>query len=144
MGWNYRLSDIHAALGNSQLNKLTSTVAHRQRLRNRYLEELHSSSIQFQTINEETLSSNHLMIAQFETCVQRNQVYNALKAAGIGSSFHYIPVYRHPIHSSLGNPKDFPIMEHYYATALTLPLHVKLSESDIIKAANIVKEALIL
>jgi len=144
MGWNYRLSDIHAALGNSQLNKLTSTVAHRQQLRDRYLEELHSSSIQFQTIEEETLSSNHLMIAQFETCVQRNQVYKALKAAGIGSSFHYIPVYRHPIHSSLGNPEDFPIMEHYYATALTLPLHVKLSESDIIKAATIIKGALIL
>jgi len=144
MGWNYRLSDIHAALGNSQLRKLTSTVAYRQRLRNRYLEELHSSPIRFQTIEKETLSSNHLMIAQFETCSKRNAVYTALKAAGIGSSFHYIPVYRHPIHITLGHPRDFPVMEHYYQTALTLPLHVKLTEPDIIKVATIIREALIL
>jgi len=144
MGWNYRMSDIHAALGNSQLNRLASTVAYRQQLRNRYVEELDSSSIKFQTIEEETLSSNHLMIAQFETHAKRNAVYKALKTAGIGSSFHYIPVYRHPIHRTLGNPIDFPVMEHYYATALTLPLHVKLTESDITSVASIVKEVLTL
>ena len=144
MGWNYRLSDIHAALGNSQLNKLTPTVDYRQRLRNTYLDELHSSSVKFQTIEEETRSSNHLMIAQFDTCAKRNAVHKALKSAGISSSFHYIPVYRHPIHKTLGNPAEFPVMEHYYATALTLPLHVKLTESDIIKVVAVIKEVLAL
>jgi UDP-4-amino-4,6-dideoxy-N-acetyl-beta-L-altrosamine transaminase len=142
LGWNYRLSDIHAALGNSQLKKLKSTVEYRQFLREIYLEQLDSEPVKFQKIEDESLSSNHLLVVQFETSLKRNAVYNALKAQGIASNFHYIPIYRQPLHHSIGNPTKFPVMEKYYATGLSLPLHVKLTETEILQVTSVIKEVL--
>jgi len=142
LGWNYRLSDIHAALGNSQLLKIRVLTKKREELRHIYEAELASFPIQFQTTDQRSASSNHLLVARFTNTSTRNKVHDHLRQLNIATSFHYIPIYRHPYHRSLGDALNFPVMEHYYSTGLTLPLHCKLTKSDVIDVVKSIQEVL--
>lgn len=140
LGFNYRLSDIHAALGRSQLTQLDNFVTARVALAKRYNELLAELPITLPIMDES--SSWHLYTIELQTH-DRKKVFNALRAGGVGVNVHYIPIHYHPYYRSLGfEPGMFPNAEKYYASAITLPLYPTLSFEDQDKVIKQLSEAL--
>ena len=127
LGFNYRMTDIHAALGLSQMKRLDQFVQRRHDLFERYSRLLEGFSIWLPKESSQSTSAHHLYVVRIfpdDPAPPRRIVFEALKAAGIGVNVHYIPVHLHPYYHSLGfRPGQFPVAEHYYAGALTLPLY---------------------
>jgi UDP-4-amino-4,6-dideoxy-N-acetyl-beta-L-altrosamine transaminase len=125
LGLNYRLSDIHAALGRSQLTQLDNFISARIELAKRYNDLLAPLPIALPIMDES--SSWHIYTIELRKH-NRKQVFNALRAKGIGVNVHYIPIHYHPYYKSLGfEPGMFPNAEGYYANTITLPLYPTLS-----------------
>ena len=128
LGYNYRLTDLQAALGASQLRRLEPFLARRRELAARYDRLLADLPVTRPWQHADGISAWHLYVIQVEN---RRKVYDALRAAGIGVSVHYIPVHLQPHYRKMGfKPGDFPNAEAYYARALTLPLFPRMSDLD--------------
>jgi UDP-4-amino-4,6-dideoxy-N-acetyl-beta-L-altrosamine transaminase len=132
LGYNYRMTDIQAALGTAQLRRLDEFLARRQLLARRYDKLLSGLAIGTQAVAPTSRSSNHLYPVRIVgPNVDRRQVFDRLRSAGIGVNVHYIPVHTQPYYNALGFKRgDFPEAEKYYAQAISLPLHFELTESD--------------
>ena len=150
LGYNYRLSDLHAALGLSQLGKLDGFIARRRRLAQRY-DAAFANSDAVGPLQAEpswrARSAHHLytVAVNFETAgTDRRTVMNSLRAGGIGTQVHYIPVYRHPYYRGRYGVRfeDFPQAERYYASALTLPLHPGMEDEDVDRVVTALSDAL--
>ncbi|WBA14030.1 UDP-4-amino-4,6-dideoxy-N-acetyl-beta-L-altrosamine transaminase [Salinivibrio proteolyticus] len=129
LGMNYRLSDIHAALGRSQLTQLRSFIARRFALAERYHQALADLPVKRPVLDPE--SAWHLYLIELEHADTRRAVFEAMCAQGIGVNVHYIPVHTQPYYQALGfEPGDFPLAEQYYAGALTLPLYPDLTKQQ--------------
>lgn len=129
LGMNYRLSDIHAALGRSQLTQLRSFIARRFALAERYHQALADLPVKRPILDPE--SAWHLYLIELEHADIRRAVFEAMRAQGIGVNVHYIPVHTQPYYQAQGfQPGDFPLAEQYYAGALTLPLYPDLTEQQ--------------
>jgi dTDP-4-amino-4,6-dideoxygalactose transaminase len=134
LGFNYRMTDLHAALGRSQIDRLDEFVARRRALAARY-EGLLAGSVVTRPWQEPTTSSSwHLYIIRIDptrTNVSRGEVFEGLRAAGIGANVHYIPVYRQPYYQRLGFANaDCPEAERYYAEALSIPLFPDMTDDE--------------
>ena len=131
LGFNYRLTDIQAALGLSQLQQLDHFVEKRHSLVANYKERLKDNQdIKLLNTADGVHSSHHLFIIKVATTF-RASIFQALRAANIGVNVHYIPVHTQPYFRNLGfNPGDFPFAEQYYSQTITLPLHPSLTEDD--------------
>lgn len=130
LGFNYRLSDIHAALGNSQLDRLDQFIEQRRQLVREYDSQLRHLALGLPSQDELMTSSWHLYAIRVkrDSSTNRRKLYNALSSKNIGVNVHYIPIYRQPFFERLGaNVTEFPGAESYYDSALTLPLHTGLS-----------------
>jgi len=133
LGFNYRLTDIQAALGNSQLSSLEVFLKARQTIVDRYNSELLSVPITLPFLDPHSLSANHLYVVKIKACtdITRSQLYEHLTNDGIFVNVHYIPIPAHPFYKSLGfNPNDYPIAMEYYQNAISLPLYPSLTESE--------------
>ena len=134
LGFNYRLTDLQAALGESQLQRLDEFVARRHVIAARYNEALHDLPLITPWQHPDANSSRHLYVIRLKPGEIRNthrEVFEALRAAGIGVNLHYIPVYRQPYYARMGfAPADFPEAECYYAEAISLPLYPGLTEAQ--------------
>ena len=134
LGFNYRMTDIQAALGLSQLARLDAFVERRRVLAARYQTLLADLPLQLPTAQVDAESAWHLYVVRLHTERIGNshrQVFEALRGAGVGVNLHYIPVHLQPYYRALGfAPGDFPEAERYYGQALTLPLYPALSEVD--------------
>ncbi|MCC7410169.1 MAG: UDP-4-amino-4,6-dideoxy-N-acetyl-beta-L-altrosamine transaminase [Gammaproteobacteria bacterium] len=129
LGHNFRMTDIQAALGLSQLRRIDAFLDRRRALAARYDRRLAALPLRRPVIAAHTDPAWHLYVVQLAPG-QRRSVYTAMRAAGIGVNVHYIPVYRHPYYRRLGlRREDYPQTERYYAGALTLPLHPQLDEA---------------
>jgi UDP-4-amino-4,6-dideoxy-N-acetyl-beta-L-altrosamine transaminase len=130
LGFNYRMTDIHAALGKSQLNRLEDYVARRTELARRYDTLLADLAVQVPTLADGNLSAWHLYVVRVNgQAGDRRAVYDALRAANIGVNVHYTPVHLQPYYRRLGfGEGDFPEAERYGEEAITLPLYPGLSE----------------
>ncbi|WAJ71034.1 UDP-4-amino-4,6-dideoxy-N-acetyl-beta-L-altrosamine transaminase [Catenovulum adriaticum] len=127
LGYNYRLSDLNAALGISQLKKLDSFIKQRRQLAYRYLEKLQHLALVLPSELQLKSSACHLFSIEF-LAFDRKQAYLAFQAAQIGVNVHYMPVHWQPYYQQLGFKKgDFPISEQYYKRTLTLPLFPDMS-----------------
>ncbi|WP_218310844.1 UDP-4-amino-4,6-dideoxy-N-acetyl-beta-L-altrosamine transaminase [Alteromonas antoniana] len=125
LGFNYRLSDIHAALGNSQIKRLNEFVAARLSLARRYESAL--SALPLKRPQLDIHSAWHLYVIELENR-DRRVVFDALRARGVGVNVHYIPIYHHPYYQALGFKRHcYPACEKYYQNAITLPLFPELS-----------------
>lgn len=125
LGFNYRLSDLHAALGNSQIKRLDEFVAARLLLARRYDSELAGLPVKRPLLDEG--SAWHLYVIELENHTRR-EIFDALRVRGIGVNVHYIPIYHHPYYQQLGfEHRDYPACEKYYKNAITLPLYPELS-----------------
>lgn len=132
LGFNYRMTDIQATLGISQLKKLDAFIARRQEIASVYTETLKNvEGIRVPKQLDNTASGWHLYMIQLEN-VDRKQVFDAMRAANIGVHVHYIPVYWHPYYRELGYDKGLcPVAETWYEKALTLPVYPNLTEQNI-------------
>ncbi|CAD5285963.1 UDP-4-amino-4, 6-dideoxy-N-acetyl-beta-L-altrosamine transaminase [Alteromonas sp. 38] len=128
LGFNYRLSDIHAALGRSQLKHLDDFVLSRFTLAKRYDELLEGLPIVRPILDAK--SAWHLYMIEVSD-KQRTSVFNLLRERGIGVNVHYIPIHLQPYYQRLGFvPKMFPNAESYYKRAVTLPLFPSLTSEQ--------------
>ncbi len=145
LGYNYRLTDIQAALGISQLAKLGNSLERRKVLIRMYNEGFRSlKNIILPTENNDGLSAWHLYVIQLRLEnleSSRKQIFDKLRSKNIGVNVHYIPVYYHPYYMKLGFSRGIcPNAEKYYEQAITLPLHPKMTDDDIMYIINCVKE----
>lgn len=128
LGWNYRLTELQAALGVSQIKRLTEIVARRNALADRYDRLLADFPVVCPARRDNTLSSFHLYVIRVPAAHHR-EIFEGLLRGGIGANLHYIPVHLQPYYRDLGNqPGDFPEAEQYYREAISLPLYAGLTE----------------
>ena len=132
LGYNYRMTDIHAALGLSQLDRLPDFLARRRALARRYDTLLAASphvTLPFRAPDQD--SSWHLYIVRLAPQIDRARVYAAMVAAEIGVQVLYIPVHTQPYYRAMGfRDGDFPEAEAFYAATFTLPIFPDLTEAD--------------
>lgn len=136
LGYNYRISDIQAALGISQLDSLDQFAKRRREIVHTYNKEfktLEEINFQLDPCPDDTVRHLYCIRFDLQKCeVGRRQLFDALKAENIGVNVHYIPVYRLPYYESLGYEAGLcPNAESYYESAITLPLHCGMSDSDV-------------
>ena len=133
LGFNYRLTDIHAALGMSQLKRLDEIVAARNSLLKHYKEISLKLPFEFLKIPENVYSSVHLAIIKLDNKDKNfhRKIFEGMRAAGIGVQIHYIPVHLQPYYQKQGfHAGQFPNAEEYSSNAITLPLFPGLTFND--------------
>lgn len=131
LGLNYRMTDIQAALGLSQMARLDDFVSRRATLAAQYDVALSSLPLRRPGRQASTTSSWHLYVIRLEDPARHRTVFQALRTAGIGVNLHYIPVHLQPYYRELGfGPGDFPAAEDYYSRAISIPLHTGLTDAD--------------
>ncbi|GAA4718794.1 UDP-4-amino-4,6-dideoxy-N-acetyl-beta-L-altrosamine transaminase [Brevibacillus fulvus] len=147
LGYNYRMTDMQAVLGVSQLSRLPEFVARRREIAARYNHHFagHRLVVAPQQ-REDRESSWHLYVIQLELDklnATRSEIYRALQAENIGVNVHYIPVHLHPYYQKLGYQRgDCPVAEKLYERILTLPLFPAMSEQDILDVLQAVDKVL--
>ncbi len=146
-GYNYRLSDVQAALGRSQLAKLSHFADRRRALVARYRQALAPLAPQVRIPNDPPHSDpvHHLMVAliDFEgLSVTRRQVMERLRARRVGSQVHYIPVHRQPYYRAINPALSLQGADAYYARCLALPLFPAMADTDVDRVAEALSEAI--
>jgi len=133
LGFNYRMTDIHAALGLSQMRRLDEFVARRNAMADLYDAALERLPVIRPQRDARNRSSVHLYVVRIESAVGsalRDKVFDEMHSQGIGVALHYIPVHTQPYFQALGfAPGMFPEAERYYRSAVSLPLFPALDEA---------------
>jgi perosamine synthetase len=135
LGYNYRLTDIAAALGRAQIERLDEWLARRRHLAARYIDLLGANPcVELPAVDARADPAWHFMFVQLrldKLRVDRGAVYQAMRAEGIGVNVHYIPVHTHPYHRDRFPGLSFPVAEAAYERLLTLPLHAGMTDADL-------------
>jgi UDP-4-amino-4,6-dideoxy-N-acetyl-beta-L-altrosamine transaminase len=134
LGYNYRMTDIQAALGISQMHRLSEFVSKRHQIALRYNVLLEGLPVEVPFQLDDTYSGLHLYVIRLKLDdIQRSHkhIFEGLREKGIGVNVHYIPVHLQPHYSAMGfQLGDFPESEKYYSEAISLPMYPNLSEDD--------------
>lgn len=132
LGFNYRLTDLQAALGRSQLRRLGQFLARRREIAARYDRELASvEALELPGVRPGVESGWHLYVVMVRDARRRRPFFERLLELGLGVQVHYVPVYRHPYYRSLDHYARCPVAEDRYARSISLPLHPGLSDADL-------------
>jgi len=142
LGYNYRMIDIEAALGLSQMSRLDEFVSRRNDLARRYDDLLAGLDLQRPHIAQDRTSAFHLYVVRTRKSAEHHRsVFEHLRQLGIGANLHYTPVHLQPYYRQLGfEPGMFPQAERYAETAITLPLYPDLTEQqqdDVVHALEV-------
>ena len=141
------MTDIHAALGNSQLNRLTLNTRKRHEISSFYDEKLKDLPLKLPFKSEDSYSGMHLYVIRIDTelvKLSHKGIFIELRDRGIGVNLHYIPIYRHPFYKQLGfDPLNFPMSEKYYSSALSIPMFPELNNSQLSYIVKTLKELII-
>lgn len=147
LGYNYRMTDLQAALGASQMTRLDQYVSIRHSLVDQYNLKLESLPITKPWQHPESYSAFHLYVIRLKTQdIHKSHldVFNHLRSAGIGVNLHYIPVHTQPYYQKLGfKIGDFPEAEKYYSEAISLPLYATLNSENQTAVINSLKSLLV-
>jgi UDP-4-amino-4,6-dideoxy-N-acetyl-beta-L-altrosamine transaminase len=134
LGFNYRMTDLQAALGVSQIQRLDQYVARRHEIANQYNQLLQGLPIKLPFQHSDSYSAFHLYVIQLNleiTNTNHLAVFESLRARGIGVNLHYMPIYRHPFYQKFGyDEKAFSSAEKYYSCAISLPMYPGLKKED--------------
>ena len=135
LGLNYRMTDLQAALGCSQIKRLDAYVESRHKINSLYSQALSTLPIKLPYQDPNCYSAFHLYVIRLnlsEINSSHRQVFESLREAGIGVNLHYIPVYRQPFYQKMGYiPSNFPNSESYYQEAISLPMYPALTLREI-------------
>ena len=146
LGLNYRMTDIQAALGVSQMSRLNDFILKRNKLAERYDASLNNLPLVIPHQIEDSFSSRHLYVIRLKLdkiSLSHKEVFNKLRENGIGVNLHYIPVHLHPYYRDLGFTKgQFPISETYYRDAISIPLFSSLTTNQQDEVINILTSIL--
>jgi UDP-4-amino-4,6-dideoxy-N-acetyl-beta-L-altrosamine transaminase len=146
LGFNYRMTDIQAALGASQMQRLDAYVARRQHLAGRYDRLLAKLPVTTPWRHPECRSATHLYIIRLQLprlSATHRQVFEGMRAREVGVNLHYIPLYRQPYYRRLGlDSADYPHAERYYAEAMSLPMFPVMSEDQQDRVVSALRELL--
>lgn len=148
LGFNYRLTDIQAALGTSQMKKIDEFVARRHELVKAYNKLLSNLPITLPWQNPDTYSSFHLYVIRLhlgEVKTTHREIFDALRKAGIGVNLHYIPVHRQPYYEAIlcRGKNSYPEAERYYSEAISLPLHPSMTDEDLTRVVRGLRDVLV-
>ena len=145
LGYNYRMTDLQAALGLSQMQRLDDFVMQRHVIAKRYNQLLVDCPVNTPWQIEDSYSGLHLYVIRLklaEIGKTHRQVFEALRALGIGVNVHYIPVYHQPYYENLGFKTGYCLeAEEYYAEAISLPMYPNLTEMQQDRVIAALKEA---
>jgi UDP-4-amino-4,6-dideoxy-N-acetyl-beta-L-altrosamine transaminase len=146
LGFNFRMTDILAALGASQMRRLDAYVARRHEIALAYNQAFRDLPITLPWTGADCYSSFHLYVIRLklkELRVSRHDAFLSLREKGIGVNVHYIPVHLQPYYRSLGfKPNDYPEAERYYAEAISLPMYPAMNSAQQERVIAALKEAL--
>lgn len=134
LGYNYRMTDMQAALGVSQITRLTQYVAMRHQIAERYNALLADLPLTLPRQHQDSYSAYHLYVVRLELGkigVTHREVFEALRAKDIMVNLHYIPVHTQPYYQDMGfKAGQFPEAESYYSEAISIPMHPLLTEHE--------------
>jgi UDP-4-amino-4,6-dideoxy-N-acetyl-beta-L-altrosamine transaminase len=147
LGFNYRMTELQAALGISQMTRLDDYVARRHQLAQRYDIALQGLPLTLPWQHPDSYSGWHLYIIRLQLdkiSKTHRQVFEELRQHGIGVNLHYIPVHTQPYYQQMGfDQGDFPEAESYYKEAFSLPLYATLTEADQDRVIKVLTEVLL-
>ena len=142
LGFNYRMTDLQAALGISQLKKLDGFIKRRQEVAEIYREAFKDINIIMQKKYDDRINSQHLFPVLFESKAIRDKVYYYLKEKNIFTQIHYMPVTAHPYYEKLGySYKDTPKAYEFYERELSIPMYPALSDEQLDYVIDNIKKA---
>jgi UDP-4-amino-4,6-dideoxy-N-acetyl-beta-L-altrosamine transaminase len=145
LGYNYRMTELQAALGLSQIERLDAYVKRRHEISDRYDRLLTTLPVDPVSSIPDAYSALHLYVIRLRLAQARKtrrEVFDALRAQGIGVNVHYIPVHLQPYYRQLGfAPGQFPEAERYYTEAITLPLYPGLDEAAQDRVVSALRQA---
>lgn len=134
LGYNYRMTELQAALGVSQMKRLDQYVARRHQIAQRYDVLLDGLPVKTPWQHPESYSGLHLYVIRLELdkiAKSHREVFDSLRQQGVGVNLHYIPVHTQPYYQRMGfKTGDYPESEQYYAEAISLPMYPGLSDSQ--------------
>lgn len=147
LGYNYRMTDFQAALGVSQMRRLSEFVSKRHHIARRYDRLLNGLPVEIPYQLDDTYSGLHLYVIRLkldEIDRSHKQVFEGLREKGIGVNVHYIPVHLQPYYAAMGFQQgDFPESEQYYSEAISLPMYPNLSEEDQDRVVGVLNSLLV-
>lgn len=143
LGFNYRMTDLQAALGLSQLDRLPQFIHQRIKATGQYQQLLQDLPLHLPAPAVDGESAWHLYIVRLQQPAARLQVFQQLRAAGIGVNVHYIPIHTQPYYQQLGfRQGQFPCAEQYYSQIISLPLFAGISAAQQQQVADALRQAL--
>jgi UDP-4-amino-4,6-dideoxy-N-acetyl-beta-L-altrosamine transaminase len=146
LGFNYRLTDIQAALGLSQMQRLNETVSKRHAIARRYDELLAKLPVVTPLQHQDSYTALHLYVIRLklgEVAKSHREIFEALRDANIGVNLHYIPVYYQPYYADMGfNTGLCPEAERYYSEAISLPMYPGLTGEQQDRVVSVLREVI--
>jgi UDP-4-amino-4,6-dideoxy-N-acetyl-beta-L-altrosamine transaminase len=146
LGFNYRMTDIQAALGVSQMTRLSDYVARRHAIAQRYNQLLGNLPLTLSWQHPDTYSAYHLYVVRLQLDkieASHRQVFEAMRAKDIMVNLHYIPVHSQPYYQRMGFEQgDFPEAERYYREAISIPMHPMLTGEEQDTVVHTLREAM--
>jgi UDP-4-amino-4,6-dideoxy-N-acetyl-beta-L-altrosamine transaminase len=146
LGFNYRMTDIQAVLGISQMDRLDGYVSRRHEIADRYRDLLGDVPLTTLVQRPESHSAYHLFVIRLKLDKinqSHRQVFEFMRGKGIGVNLHYIPVHTQPYYRRMGfKTGDFPESEAYYEEAISLPMYAGLTDTEQVRVVEALKESL--
>ena len=144
LGYNYRMNDIEAALGISQLKRIHSFISRRNKVANYYYRALKKLPIILPKKDNQIVNAFHLYpirLKEKKTKLERLKLFNFLRKKNININVHYIPIHYHPYYKNFGfKEKDFPNVKTYYNSVISLPIFPDLNKKQIINVISAIKK----
>jgi len=143
LGFNYRMNDLEAALGVSQLKNLDNFIQERRKIDQNYRELLKDLPVDFQTLEKNNQSSHHLFILKLNLKKIKytyDVIFNKLRKHQLGINLHYLPIYSHPYYKRIKNYKKLKNTEAHYKSAISIPVYPGLKKQQQLKVCKIIKK----